>query len=390
MQAADNANGDRRGSAASSAGEPRRRSTYVGTPTSQYAPPWPQQPRRASTAPGRPQARRPPQEPEQHDDAAAAAGLLVTVPLVIAIVPPLLSALTGNSQIWGDLLMVLFVAYYLQYLMRVPWDLYEASRSARAAAPRPPAAADASSPAAQHALAAAAELRRLELFNLLLVVASPALGGAGLWFAKRYLLSPGGPIGSQFNIGLFVFAAGIRPAVHVAELVKNRAVALQKEAHMPYPEIDALRDRVGALEAEVAAVRGLLERGAAGAVEAEGVREALQGVEKLKGAVRKLREGTKDAEALAREAERVRELERRVAEQGDAIAALRGGEVELYREAERAERGAAGLALELGARLAAWSVELAFLPLTITLSVARAVGGRMLRGIPRKPMIAGE
>lgn len=56
---------------------------------------------------------------EQHEEeSGSGAGLLVSIPLVIAIVPPLLSAVTGNSHIWGDVLLFLFIAYYLQYLMR--------------------------------------------------------------------------------------------------------------------------------------------------------------------------------------------------------------------------------------------------------------------------------
>lgn len=278
----------------------------------------------------------------------------------------------------------------------VPWDLYEASRSSRieaaANAPSPTAGSDASptATAAQQAAvaASAAELRRLELLNLFFVIASPFLGGVGLWLSKRYLFSPNGPISSQFNIGLFVFASGIRPAVHVAELLKNRALHLQKEIHMPYPEIELLKRRVNALESELASVRMIAESRVG---DVEGVQDALQGVEKLKNAVKKLREG-KEQGLYLRDHELLMELERKVLEQDQILEALRSGELIVLSEQRNGEDGEAssgivGAAVNLTGKVVKRSMELMFLPATIGLSFARAFISKAPR--TRKSMIEG-
>lgn len=101
---------------------------------------------------------------------------------------------------------------------------------------------------------ASAELRRQETFALLFVVASPIIGGYALHGAKMYLTDYDKYI-SHFNIVLFVFAAGIRPLMHVVSLAKNRTLHLQEQVHYPSTEVELLKRRVQHLEYELSQLR---------------------------------------------------------------------------------------------------------------------------------------
>jgi len=100
---------------------------------------------------------------------------------------------------------------------------------------------------------AARELRRQELWALLLVIASPIIGGYALHGAKMYLNYD--KYISHFNIVLFVFAAGIRPLMHIASLAKNRTLHLQEQVHYPSTEVELLKRRVQHLEYEFSQLR---------------------------------------------------------------------------------------------------------------------------------------
>jgi hypothetical protein len=100
---------------------------------------------------------------------------------------------------------------------------------------------------------AAKELRRQEMWALLLVIASPIIGGYALHGAKMYLNYD--KYFSHFNIVLFVFAAGIRPLMHVASLAKNRTLHLQEQVHYPSTEVELLKRRVQHLEYEFSQLR---------------------------------------------------------------------------------------------------------------------------------------
>ncbi|CAG8821654.1 14987_t:CDS:2, partial [Gigaspora rosea] len=101
---------------------------------------------------------------------------------------------------------------------------------------------------------AAKELRIQEMWALLLVVASPIIGGYALHGAKMYLTDYDKYI-SHFNIMLFVFAAGIRPLMHIANLAKNRTLHLQEQVHYPSTEVELLKRRVQHLEYEFSQLR---------------------------------------------------------------------------------------------------------------------------------------
>ncbi|CAG8766601.1 12249_t:CDS:1, partial [Cetraspora pellucida] len=98
------------------------------------------------------------------------------------------------------------------------------------------------------------ELRLQEMWALLLVVASPIIGGYALHGAKMYLTDYDKYI-SHFNIMLFVFAAGIRPLMHIANLAKNRTLYLQEQVHYPSTEVELLKRRVQHLEYEFSQLR---------------------------------------------------------------------------------------------------------------------------------------
>lgn len=101
---------------------------------------------------------------------------------------------------------------------------------------------------------AAAELRRQEFSSLLLVLASPFLAGYSLRWTKSYL-SEYDRYMSNFNIVLFVFAASIRPFVHVVDLIRTRALYLQEEAHYPSTEVELLKRKVHTLEQEISLLK---------------------------------------------------------------------------------------------------------------------------------------
>ncbi|CAG8564805.1 11280_t:CDS:2 [Paraglomus occultum] len=133
----------------------------------------------------------------------------------------------------------------------VPWELYYAARSRRVINE----SNTPSDPQLEEQRAAAAkDLRKQERNALALVVASPILGGYALHFAKMSLTDYDKYI-THFNINLFVFAAGIRPLMHIATLAKNKTLHLQEQVHYPSTEVELLKRRVQHLEYEFSQLR---------------------------------------------------------------------------------------------------------------------------------------
>ncbi|CAG8455065.1 5927_t:CDS:2 [Scutellospora calospora] len=156
-------------------------------------------------------------------------------PIVFAVVPPMGALIYGKSDVW------------------IPWELYYAARSRRVINENLPGqTADPAQEAQRNQ--AAKELRLQEMWALLLVVASPIIGGYALHGAKMYLTDYDKYI-SHFNIVLFVFAAGIRPLMHIANLAKNRTLHLQEQVHYPSTEVELLKRRVQHLEYEFSQLR---------------------------------------------------------------------------------------------------------------------------------------
>lgn len=101
---------------------------------------------------------------------------------------------------------------------------------------------------------AATSLRRQEFFSLLLVLASPFLGGYTLQYLKTFFSSYENYL-SALNIELFIIASAIRPLTHLVSLLKARALHLQEQVHYPSTEVELLKRRMATIEAELTQLR---------------------------------------------------------------------------------------------------------------------------------------
>ncbi|KAG9285366.1 hypothetical protein G9A89_010841 [Geosiphon pyriformis] len=174
-------------------------------------------------------------------------------PILFAVIPPMGGLIYGKSEVWSDFLLLLLIAFYLYNIIKVPWELYYAARSRRVMNENVLTGQTADLALEANRLMAARELRRLELYALGLVLASPIFGGFALHYVKRYFEYD--EYISHFNISLFVFAAGIRPLMHIASLAKNRTLHLQEQVHYPSTEVELLKSRVQHLEYEFSQLR---------------------------------------------------------------------------------------------------------------------------------------
>ncbi|RHZ47944.1 hypothetical protein Glove_564g57 [Diversispora epigaea] len=174
-------------------------------------------------------------------------------PILFAVVPPMGALIYGKSDIWSDFLLLLLIAFYLYNIIKVPWELYYAARSRRVLNDQIPGQ-NVDLVQDERRIRAATELRRQETYALLFVIGSPILGGYALHGAKMYLTDYDKYI-SHFNIVLFVFAAGIRPLMHITSLAKNRTLHLQEQVHYPSTEVELLKRRVQHLEYELSQLR---------------------------------------------------------------------------------------------------------------------------------------
>jgi hypothetical protein len=188
------------------------------------------------------------------------------LPIIFALVPPLGAIFYGSADLWSDILLLLLLGYYLYQTVKLPWELYYAARARRVFhdAHSPPGGGPAAAtentnkelpPHLQnHRGHASATLRRQELASLVLVVASPLLGGFILDYVRAHL-SPHRTYITNFNITLFVLASSIRPMTHVASLFKKRALHLQEVVHYPTTEVEHLKHRLGKMEEDLATLK---------------------------------------------------------------------------------------------------------------------------------------
>ena len=75
-----------------------------------------------------------------------------------------------------------------------------------------------------------AELNRYQLIALFLCFAGPILGAWLLHSVREQLSRPSEGLISNFNLGIFVLAAELRPTQHVFKLVQSRILYLQRKA----------------------------------------------------------------------------------------------------------------------------------------------------------------
>ncbi|KAG0226321.1 hypothetical protein BGW42_003756 [Actinomortierella wolfii] len=188
---------------------------------------------------------------EAHDHS----GGIHSWPILFAIIPPLGALVFGKSDIWSDMLTLALIAFFLYNIIKVPWELYYAARTRRVLLSSVATNIGAQDPVLEmRRQAAAASLRRQEFFSLLLVLASPFLGGYTLQYLKTFFSSYEDYL-SALNIELFIIASAIRPLTHLVSLFKARALHLQEEVHYPSTEVELLRRRVATIEAELNQLR---------------------------------------------------------------------------------------------------------------------------------------
>ncbi|KAJ7477952.1 hypothetical protein B0H11DRAFT_2234287 [Mycena galericulata] len=212
-----------------------------------------------------------------------------SLPVLLALAPPIGNWLTGGDHV-KDLLLLLLLVFYLHQLVEVPWNLYHAARPRRpppasfstsgsgslpSAAPTPilhPASSpDISAETSNstthknHAVAeekeqariralARSELRTLEIFLLLLALSAPLLGVlllrslASLTSSSPQPHSAAGAHGSAsghgiqkatpiswFSATLFALLTALRPLRELITRVSARTSTLHTIIHAPPP-----------------------------------------------------------------------------------------------------------------------------------------------------------
>ncbi|KAJ6542940.1 hypothetical protein B0H19DRAFT_1380980 [Mycena capillaripes] len=224
-----------------------------------------------------------------------------SVPVLLALAPPIGNWLTGGDHL-KDLLLLLLLVFYLHQLVEVPWGLYHGARPRRT----PPLAA-AGAPT-QAAARAASELRLFELALLLLCLLTPALG-VFLLRSLALLTSsppsssasspPAEPI-SWFSTTLFFLLTSFRPLRELTQRITSRTSTLHARVHAhtapapPDPQLAELRAHVARLE-EV--VKSMVEREDAVYAYVEDALAPLEkGVRRVERRVGKLRGAKKNGE----------------------------------------------------------------------------------------------
>ncbi|KAJ6600352.1 hypothetical protein DFH09DRAFT_1355661 [Mycena vulgaris] len=172
-----------------------------------------------------------------------------SIPVLIALAPPIGNWLTGGDHI-KDLLLLLLLVFYLHQLIEVPWRLYHAARPRRAPSP-------AVSSAPTHTAArAASELRSLELSLLTLCLLAPVLGATLLRSLASLTSSSATPI-SWFSTTLFALVTALRPLREFVSRISSRTSTLHAHVHAhaapPHgADLADLRAHLARLEARLA------------------------------------------------------------------------------------------------------------------------------------------
>ncbi|KAG2078631.1 hypothetical protein BDR04DRAFT_1087102 [Suillus decipiens] len=172
--------------------------------------------------------------------------------VVLALASPIGNWLTGGDHV-KNILLILLLIFYLHQIIEVPWSLYHLSRPKRRSPDIPSRQTSEQHP--YHDIASS-ELRKLEIFYLLLTILSPLLGVAIL---RVVILSVAGPEAiSWFSTSLFILATGMRPWKHAVERLRQRTKDLHTVIHYPpasspdmQSQIEALTVRVVELETQL-------------------------------------------------------------------------------------------------------------------------------------------
>lgn len=197
-------------------------------------------------------------------------------PLAVALAPPLGALLGGHSDAWSDAILLILASFWLYQFLRVPWEIYYASRTrsvlahdqeeeeleqADGGSPDSPSSPTSKKPTEtaeqkEARQAAAAELRHSELVCLLFCVLSPLLGAYMLHW-MRETMTDGNKYLNTFNIRLFTLAAGIKPWSHAMSLIRKRMLHLQEQVHYPSSKVESMNQRLRRIEADLSSLRKL-------------------------------------------------------------------------------------------------------------------------------------
>ncbi|KAH9976679.1 hypothetical protein BGW80DRAFT_1456794 [Lactifluus volemus] len=182
--------------------------------------------------------------------------------VIVVIITPFVNWLTGSDHL-KNLFLVLFLIVYLQQLIQVPWELYNAARRRR---PHPSFQSLHLQESDEAAInvntrRAADELRRHEFAYLFISMITPFVGAALLRTVLE--LVNGVDSISWFSTTLFVLAAGIRPWGHLISRLREHTTSLHDSIHYPSPDtqliadsrLQTVVDRVVSLEQELSMVK---------------------------------------------------------------------------------------------------------------------------------------
>ncbi|KAJ7832999.1 hypothetical protein B0H14DRAFT_3871739 [Mycena olivaceomarginata] len=203
-------------------------------------------------------------EEDYHDTPAPHPWYKPSVPVLLALAPPIGNWLTGGDHV-KDLLLLLLV-FYLHQIVEVPWSLYHAARPRRPPAPRDTNPDPAHIPAlrARRAARAQSSLRTLELGLLFLCLITPLLGVALL----RSLASLSSPSSSSsaapvpiswFSTALFGLATALRPLRELVSRIVSRTSTLHSQVHAHPVRSSSSRDKNADAESMQAQLAARLE-----------------------------------------------------------------------------------------------------------------------------------
>lgn len=185
-------------------------------------------------------------------------------PLIVGLAPPL-GAILGGGQAdhWTDAILLVLSGFWLFQCLKVPHDIYYAARTRRILQQDEEEEEQddddggthrQDSQRARRRHMAIVELQRTEVIALAACIASPVVGAwllswlqANLHDGSRYL--------NQFNIRLFMMAAGIRPWIHMFKLIRRRLLLLQEDVHYPSAKVESLSRRIKRIEADLSSLR---------------------------------------------------------------------------------------------------------------------------------------
>ncbi|KAJ7145558.1 hypothetical protein C8R44DRAFT_972632 [Mycena epipterygia] len=190
------------------------------------------------------------EQEEEHHTPESRPWYRPSLPVVLALAPPIGNWLTGGDHL-KDLLLLLLLVFYLHQLIEAPWGLYHAARPRRSPAP-----------AVSHAptLTAArarSELRTIEFLLLLLCLLAPVLGVVLLRSLASLTSSSSTTPISWFSTTIFAFFTALRPLRELVSRISTRTSTLHAHVHAhtappPSSATEELRAQVARLEADIA------------------------------------------------------------------------------------------------------------------------------------------